>query len=289
MTLTLQRDGYELALAPQLGGSVLSFKHEGIDLLRPAPPITGSDWDARDFAAFPLVPFCGRITNGKFTINQLTVSLPPNMPPEPHAIHGSGWQSNWTCDTHSSTDAILTYRHASGTWPWPFEARQHFTLLEDGLRVNLSLTNTGTAPMPAGLGWHPYFPRPAAELIADTRGAWLTSETNTTDLVSPCPSNMDLTQPRRIDDLTLDHAFNLGDRQVQMRWPTHALTLQSDPVFSHLVVYSPPGEAFFCVEPLSHTPNAVNMARPAEETGLRVLRPGQNLNGTVRLVLSKTS
>ncbi|MEL7218992.1 MAG: hypothetical protein AAGK01_11250, partial [Pseudomonadota bacterium] len=46
-----------------------------------------------------------------------------------------------------------------------------------------------------------------------------------------------------------------------------------DLAFTH--VYSPPGEEFFCVEPVSHIPDAVNSALSNDETGLRILKPGE--------------
>ena len=30
------------------------------------------------------------------------------------------------------------------------------------------------------------------------------------------------------------------------------------PLFGHLIVYTPPGEDFFCVEPVSHMTDAIN-------------------------------
>jgi galactose mutarotase-like enzyme len=45
------------------------------------------------------------------------------------------------------------------------------------LTVELTLQNESDAPMPAGLGWHPYFSRtPRAAITADVRAIWLTDE-----------------------------------------------------------------------------------------------------------------
>src|SRR6478735_7850324 len=63
MPLTLRRDRLELTLAPDQGGSILSFRHGDFDLLRPAE---GSG-NVRTHAAFPLVPYSGRIDHGRFT------------------------------------------------------------------------------------------------------------------------------------------------------------------------------------------------------------------------------
>jgi aldose 1-epimerase len=52
----------------------------------------------------------------------------------------------------------------------------------------------------------------------------------------------------------------------------------------HLVIYVPPGEDFFCVEPVSHVNDGFNLLeRGVADTGVRVLAPGQTLAGAVRL------
>ena len=71
--------------------------------------------------------------------------------------------------------ARLEYRHPAGAWPWAYHATQRFTLTPSGLTVELSLSNQSAAPMPAGLGWHPYFPRtPRVTITADVRAMLLT-------------------------------------------------------------------------------------------------------------------
>jgi aldose 1-epimerase len=63
------------------------------------------------------------------------------------------------------------------------------------------------------------------------------------------------------------------------------LVMQASAGLGRLVVYVPPGQDFFCVEPLSHVPDALN--RPAGmETGLQVLGPGETWTETVRLIVS---
>ncbi|MEO0549825.1 MAG: aldose 1-epimerase [Pseudomonadota bacterium] len=288
MTVTLSHKAFELVLAPSFGGSVLSFKYAGADLLRPAATMTPENWDARRTAAFPMVPFCGRITNGEFTINQLTVKLPANMPPEPHAIHGFGWQANWTCTFQSAREAVLEFDASNTGWPWPFMARQHFSLADEGLSLELSLTNLGDTPMPGGFGWHPYFPKQDAQLRAGVQRIWLASDEAATDhAVSKFPE-FDLRTRKTVEDITLDHAFTVETLKQRLIWPDRTLELSASDLFQHLVVYVPPEEDAFCVEPISHVPNAVNMPRPKTETGLKVLKPGENLIGTVRLVLTNT-
>jgi aldose 1-epimerase len=50
----------------------------------------------------------------------------------------------------------------------------------------------------------------------------------------------------------------------------------------HLVIYVPPGQDFFCIEPVSHVNDGFNLLdRGVEDTGVHVLTPGQTLAGTI--------
>jgi len=140
------------------------------------------------------------------------------------------------------------------------------------VRLDLILENLGDEPMPAGLGWHPYFVRPpGTELRAAVSALWrrtpagLPGAPETLDLAS------DLSHWRAVDDLDLDDVFGAEDAGAEIRWPHGRARLRGRPA-PFLVVYAPPGERWFCVEPISHVPNAANLPeRPA--TGWRSLAP----------------
>src|SRR3546814_1209686 len=72
-------------------------------------------------------------------------------------------------------------------WPAPYRAEQRFSLDDGALTVAIAVTNAGRAPMPAGLGLHPYFPRtPGCRLTAPVSQMWATdAEVMPTALVAP--------------------------------------------------------------------------------------------------------
>ena len=94
--LILRADGLEAGLKPHAGGALTHFADlsgpEPVDLLRRG--VSGSD-DPLDSAGFPLVPFCNRIRDGRFTFRGREVHLPPNMPGQKHPLHGQGWRGAW--------------------------------------------------------------------------------------------------------------------------------------------------------------------------------------------------
>ena len=289
--ITLRAGHAGLGLAPAAGGAVTRYGFEAgattIEWLRPTSPGALAAGDPYEMAGFPLVPYSNRIRDGRFVFRGQKVALPLNRPPARHSLHGQGWEAAWRpIEVHASRVA-LEYRHPAGAWPWAYRARQRVTLTPERLVVELALTNEGGAPMPAGLGWHPYFPRtPRTTVTADVRGLWLTDdEVMPTELASPPPA-WDPGRGLRVDAVGLDHCFTGWGRRAVIEWPEwHArLVMTADPPLDCLMVYTPPGRDFFCVEPVSHATDAINLAAAGRtDTGLLTLEPGETVGAAITL------
>lgn len=285
--ITLRYAAFELELAPACGGSVAAFRMDGRDVLRPAPGVRGSaEADPLEMAAFPLLPFPGRIAFGRFTFDGELIRLPANFPLEPHAIHGDGWKSRWLVQEGSTRHVTLRYEHREDDWPWSYRAEQRFELDTDGLSLQLSLANRSARAMPAALGWHPYFPRTGARLIGRLGRRWAFDPA----ALMPAPDDssppVDWREAQPAEALRLDDVFEVGSPDIQVLGAAHRATLEADALFGFRVIYAPPGESFFCVEPITQVPNALNSALPRALTGLRVLEPGATLSGLIRLLVA---
>jgi len=283
MEIVLEHGEFRLALMPLLGGSVRSFSWAGVDILRPAQ--AGSEASPLETAGFPLFPYSGRICDGRFDWHGRTIQLEPNFPPEAHAIHGHAWLNPWTLEDQGPGFVRIAYDHVAGTWPWSYRAAQTFELTDDGVRLELALTNLSDGPMPAGLGWHPYFPRGDAVLQASVSGIWAAERGALPERPSPVTMDADISGPVSVDTLELDNAFSASPANARIVWPGRGIQvdLESSAELGHLVVYIPAGADFFCVEPVSHAPNAVNSALERSVTGLRELAPGETLTALIRL------
>ena len=276
-------DDWTLEFAPEMGGSVTLCQFQGVDILRPAVSLD----DPRMCSAFPMVPFIGRITNGKFVFEGRTHTLSPNMPPEPHAIHGRGWQTPWEITQTARGQFILeqTYKGADD-WPYPYQASQSFAATDETLHITMALKNISSARMPAGLGWHPYFPKAGAQVSAGVSAIWDSAEE---DIIGhrPCalkPAN-DLRDKRCIDTLNLDHCYTATDGRVTLEWPERemSINISSSKELGFLTVYTPPGENYFCVEPVSHIPDAINSKLAPQLTGFRILQPGETFESHIAI------
>lgn len=273
-----------LELNPAVGGSIASFSHRDTPILRAA---RAGSTNPLDQAAYPMIPFSGRIANGTFTFETTDVVLPANMPPELHAIHGQGWQSVWQVKSHSEHAATITLNHPASDWPWHYHARQTFELSESRLTIEMQLQNLSAEPMPAGLGWHPFFPKNAAHLSADVELIWPSDN----DTISQPPTHSPVIEQLRkgvaLNALALDNAFSTHSTNARLHWPTQARTvhLQASDELGYLIVYTPTNENFFCVEPVSHTPNCLNSTLPASVTGARTLASKQSMTALITLSL----
>lgn len=279
----LRAGGLELAVDAARGGSIMAFRDDGFDLMR---PWDGVSEDPRAFASFPLVPFSGRVGRARFRFAERVRHLAPNFPPEPHAIHGDGWTSAWTVAGSQPSMLELELLHDSPDATYRYRAVQVFRLQADRLELELAVTNRAGEAMPFGIGHHPYFAgRNEALLSAEVGGVWLPDDANLPHRLEPVPVSWGFRLRRPVTELVLDHNFRDWPGLARIDWPAagRALAIEAEAPLRHLVVFVPPGQDFFCVEPVSHVGDGFNlMDAGVAGTGVQVLAPGETLRGTVR-------
>ena len=280
--LTLRAGTLELVIDPAAGGCIRSFTDDGFAILRTS---TGDQRDPASYSSFMLVPYSGRIDRGRFAFGGIEHQLPLNFAPEPHAIHGDGWTASWTVADQSASRATILFHHEARRMAFRYRAWQALALTEDGLRIEFGVRNTGDAAMPFGLGHHPYFDRlPGATLQADVAEIWLPDPLNIPKDSTSIPDWADFRTERPVAEMTLDHIFTQFADPATIRWPNEGrgVRIEGDDVLDRLVVFIPPNQDYFCVEPVSHVANAINMP-DIEAFGLRILQPNDELRATMAL------
>ncbi|MFN3559982.1 MAG: aldose 1-epimerase [Brevundimonas sp.] len=272
--IALRRGDWRLVLRPEIGGAIASLDRDGVDILRRMPD--GST-DVLDAACFPLTPYANRIAGGAFAFEGRTITLPVQPAFAPHALHGDGWLSKWRVEAGSEASATLVHRHAPDQWPWPYEARQVFTLDEDGLTVALSMTNLSDTPMPAGLGLHPYFPvTGTTRLRFAATQVWGGGVDEVPTTLLPVTELFDWSGGARVTDAPfVDNAYVGGGAAVLTdAGRTTTVTASANAGWRHIFV---PGGDFCCIEPVTHRPDAAH-APEGEASGWTVLQPGETLS-----------
>ena len=90
-----------------------------------------------------------------------------------------------------------------------------------------------------------------------------------------------------MDRVALDNAFVGWDGRAVIAWPERGVQLRlgARGPLGTLVVYTPPGESFFCAEPVSHITDAFNLAAAGRtDTGMLTLAPGESVRVSLALV-----
>lgn len=235
-------------------------------------------------ASFPLVPYANRIAHGRYAVEGQSYKLPLNFGDQPHSIHGFGWQTPWATRETAEAEARLVQTHAGDAgWPWPYQAEQRFALTPLQLSMSLSLTNKGQGAMPAGLGFHPYFVADAAtRLQFDAQGLLLATLDMLPEREAAADMLGDWSQPAEVAGETLiDNAYGgWSGVAAILRGDGIAITMRAAGA-PWLHLYRPPSEAFFCLEPVSHSPDAIN------RDGMDMLPPGATTTLTMTLSIGK--
>ena len=316
--ITLQSNRLKLELIPAAGASIVAFSlRQGdawVPLMRPTPIEAVAALNPSLMASFILLPWSNRIVGARFAFQGHDYPLRANTP-QGYAIHGDAMRRPWQVVERQPTSATcrIDSRDFAGAdensfnFPFPLTAEIRYELSDAALDTTLTLVNAGQESMPAGFGFHPYFnrgfgaaetdeaqlqlrvtgvypplpgmlARPIATLRAEGKPA------------HPVPPDMDFSQLAPIGARDLDHCFAGWDGRASIAYPSAGAQLQfeCDSVFGHVVVYTPPGRPFFAVEPVTHTNDGFNLfAEGQPGTGVRVLRPGEQLSGRFRIRVNR--
>jgi aldose 1-epimerase len=268
LRLTAGRAAAEIA--PGVGGRLAALEVDGWDLVR------RHGWTDREWGGFVMAPWVGRLRLGHIRWAGREWSMPPDD--GPHAIHGTVLDTRWTVTEAGGARAVLE----AGLGPaWPFAGRvvQSFDLSPRRLRLRLEV-RAEREPMPAVVGWHPWFHRRAVRLDApDT----LTGDVAVTvhpayrldlDAHGLPTGGVSAPSPAPVDDVLL----NLLAPPV-VRWPGGPTLSLHSPEAQAWIVYTAHPDGV-CVEPVTGLPDGLNGGLLGDPP---VARPGKPLVATFEI------
>ncbi|MFJ4687180.1 aldose 1-epimerase [Streptomyces sp. NPDC091377] len=227
-------------VTPEDGGRLASLRLGGVELLRQGPR----------YGSFPMVPWCGRIREGRFRDGAAVHRMPLNAPP--HAIHGTARDGAWSTARRTDDEAVITYDLVA-PWPYPGKVTQVVALTPDSLTLTMAV-ETYDDSFPAQIGWHPWFNRSldggGAGVTLDFSAGW--QEERGEDHL-PTGHRID-PRPGPWDD-----CFGMPEGvAVTLTWPERLeLTVTSPEKW--VVIYDEQ-DAAVCVEPQTGPPNGLNTA-----------------------------
>ena len=246
----------------EAGGRLSSVEVHGWELL------SRDKVDLFHWGNFVIAPWVGRLRHGVLRFEGAEHRFPINA--APHAVHGLVTQRPWRAER----PGVLTIDFGA-PWPWRGRLTHEVTLYPDRLEHRLTLE--AHEPMPAAMGWHPWFPRTitgpdgatAGPIEIDVEPGLMYAHDD-----EGIPSGTLVSPPPR----PWDYCFRDLSAAPRVRWPG-ALEIEIESDCSHWVIYDrDPGAV--CVEPWTGPPNSLNIPSP------RVVLPGEPLTAEIDVVLA---
>jgi aldose 1-epimerase len=291
-SLASLRDGdAEVILAPGCGARLCAFRVGDYDVLRPGSPEALAAATPYGFSAFPLLPYSGPIFGGGFTFRGTFHPLARNVPAEPTATHGEGWIRPWAVTDRAEKSMTLRFDYAPAENGFPFAWRGEMTYRLDGARLGIAmtLTNRDHRPMPAGMGFHPYFPKtPGTTLTFDATGLWPADAPEAVRLgAGPIEPGLDFRRGQDVAPLALDRCYEGWDGRAVLVRDGRETTIVADRIFGKLQVYDAWSYPYVCVEPVTNANDGFNRAAlDVPGHAVVTLAPAESLAGSMTIALA---
>lgn len=282
--LVLRSGELDVVLLPELGARIHRLRAFGEDLVRAPPDPATHAADPFDWGAYVMAPWCNRVPPGPTSVAGRTVDLAPNFA-DGTVIHGQVAARPWAVDS----DGSLRITGGGDGWPWPYEVVARVSVAGPTLTLDYRLVNRSDAVMPAGIGLHPWFRRPAEVRV----GAEKVYPDNAASPAVPVAvaGALDL-RGLGIPTPGLDGTWvDPAPPAAELAWPHAGLhgTIEADASRVHVAVATPRRLDAIAVEPQTHGPDGLRRLVNGEPDALTLLPPGEALGLTVRITVERVS
>jgi aldose 1-epimerase len=281
--------GEVATIMPNLGGTVLELilrSGKSLHSIVESPGSLQNIIENKHFHGAKLMPFPGRIPNGKYQFAGKEYALKRNAKDGTSSLHGFICKKPFrivrTTVNNRWASVILEYVHKGDTkgYPFKFTVRLTYTLANSFFSCTTTVQNMDRRAIPVGDGWHPYFKtsgkmnRFLLSLPSHSVVELTTQKVPTGRLVKPTRKTSTIPLKRK----EIDSVFDLGEKRrratTKLINPKTGMALQlwqdsGAGKYRYLVLYRPPSGKSVAIEPWTCAPNAANNGM-----GLIVLKPG---------------
>jgi len=277
------------------GANLYSWIVDGVELMGPF------DLEKGVVTGTPvLFPTPNRVWNAAYKWNGKIIHQ--RLDGQPLVLHGLVRTAEFevkelVCGEEGSK-AVLAYSFREGerfeSFPFPCTLTLTFALDAEGLRLDYAVVNEGEENMAFGFAIHPFFTVmgnradtyiqvPAPYFHETSPELFPTGKVFKVD-----NTRYDLRELRSIEGCALDDVYyGMGGKEARAVWKEagHEVVLQASEDFTHMVVFTPPGAPFFCLENQTCSTDAFNRHEAGfkETAHLIELDPGQCHTGWVTM------
>jgi len=275
-----------VSIVTSVGNMAFEFKVKGRDVLR-WPFASVEEFKARPaMSGIPFLgPWANRLDEQAFYANGNRYAFDMALGNVRGAIPIHGFlttNAHWrVVEVKADSSAAWTtsrlefFRQPAWMKQWPFAHTIEMThRLQDGaLEVRTKILNQSDEAMPIAIGFHPYFqladsPRDQWTVAVAARTHWLlTPEKIPSGETEPIERFLPKASAAPLASYNLDDVFGDLVRDAQGRATTtiagasERLDIVVGPNYRAVVVWSPKGSSFVCVEPMAGITDATNLAQ----------------------------
>ncbi len=307
-----------LSFSPERGCNLFRLQVDGQDYLYGMEESQGE----RVLLGTPILyPTPNRVRDATFTFEGRTYTFEPND--GPNFIHGLVRDVPWTYEkpivTKEGISASAEIHFRPGKeihrrFPIRNTLQVTYTLKRRGVRADFTVRNeSDDRRLPFGLAIHPYFriigSRESVRILSPAQ-KWMEAVDllPTGRLLDLDQGPADLRTPTSLQGLDLDDVFwGLEPDKPQVIYYDDIgkkVTLRASGLFTHSVIYTPPGAPFFCIENQSCSTDAHNLYAQGKQfdtlcdatvidtqsikqaAHLTILEPGESLNAWIEIEVS---
>lgn len=237
--ITLGNGDVRIRIDERDGARATSWTVAGLEILGAA---SGHEIDR---GMYPMAPWAGRIRGNRMQHRGETREFPVNF--APWAIHGLVLSRPFSVLERSDAHAVLESEFGE-PWPVPGSVRCGWSLADDCLITELSVTVRETCP--AVVGWHPWF-------VRTLDGSHVRWHVDSTQVLVRGEDALPTGERRDFDPAqgSFDDAL-LGGHRAAISWPG-VLSIDIENSHPYYVVYD--GNAdHVCIEPQTGPPNGLS-------------------------------
>ena len=291
----------ELEVLPEHGARVHRIRAFGTDLLRTPDRVATHFAEPFSWGGYVMAPWCNRISATPTPVHDRVVRLTSNIA-DGSAIHGQVYERPWEV----LGPGRFGTRGGGDGWPWRYEVRLEVGVdggvaggvAESRLRMKLALTNLDAVPMPAGIGWHPWFVEPVEVRIPAS--AVYHSNLASSSRAEPVAGPYDR---RKLGPLAqgLDATWtDLDDGALELIWPVAGISGElrargwleapghaAGSAIALSIVAANLGAGAVAVEPQTHAPQGLRRLLAGEPNAMCLLEPGATLRLEIILVMRR--
>jgi aldose 1-epimerase len=313
VSITDPATGADARILVSLGFNCFSWRpvlQEGSREMLWARPDFASGKESPSGSGIPLLfPFPGRIGKSRFMFGGREYLLEPGDR-FGNAIHGFVYNRPWRAVEQSVNrvsgefQASRDDRTMLSRWPSDFRIRVSYTIEGMKLTTQIECENTGSSPLPYGLGTHAYFRLPLSDgadpeltsVTVPATSVWEAHDQLPSGQLLPAAGDLDLTSAKPLAGRSFDTYFTqlqpaksgIVETLLADRGSGRRLVQTFTPDFTQCVVFTPAHREAICLEPYTCVPDPFRLAAKGHATGLKSLQPGERFVTTIELVTSGT-